>query len=93
MKPIRRHHQAEGLAWPQLVVELMKLIMPWKGRLAATFFFRVTRVVAFIGVGVLSALILAALKNGESLWRLTDCAGDPGASFRRAALAGILDRP
>jgi ABC-type multidrug transport system fused ATPase/permease subunit len=58
--------KAEGLAWPQLVVELMKLIMPWKGRLAATFFFGVTRVVAFIGVGVLSALILAALKNGES---------------------------
>jgi ABC-type multidrug transport system fused ATPase/permease subunit len=58
--------KAEGLAWPQLVVELMKLIMPWKGRLAATFFFGVTRVVAFIGVGVLSALVLAALKNGES---------------------------
>jgi len=58
--------KAEGLGWPQLVIELMKLIMPWKGRLAATFFFGVTRVVAFIGVGVLSALILAALKNGES---------------------------
>ena len=58
--------KAEGLGWPQLVVELMKLIMPWKGRLALTFVFGVTRVVAFIGVGVLSALILAALKNGES---------------------------
>jgi ABC-type multidrug transport system fused ATPase/permease subunit len=58
--------KAEGLGWQQLVVELMKLIMPWKGRLAVTFFFGVTRVLAFIGVGVLSALILAALKNGES---------------------------
>jgi ATP-binding cassette subfamily C protein CydCD len=58
--------KAEGLGWPQLVIALMKLIMPWKGRLALTFFFGVTRVVAFIGVGVLSALILAALKNGES---------------------------
>jgi ATP-binding cassette subfamily C protein CydCD len=58
--------KAEGLAWPQLVVELMKLILPWKGRLAVTFFFGVTRVLAFIGVGVLSALILAALKNGEA---------------------------
>jgi ATP-binding cassette subfamily C protein CydCD len=58
--------KAEGLGWAQLVAELMKLIMPWKGRLALTFFFGVTRVVAFIGVGVLSAIILAALKNGES---------------------------
>jgi ATP-binding cassette subfamily C protein CydCD len=58
--------KAEGLTWMQLVAELMKLILPWKGRLALTFFFGVTRVVAFIGVGVLSALILAALKNGES---------------------------
>jgi ATP-binding cassette subfamily C protein CydCD len=56
--------RAEGLSWPQLVVALMKLIMPWKGRLAVTFFFGVTRVLAFIGVGVLSALILAAVKNG-----------------------------
>ncbi len=33
----RRHHQGGGPGWPQLVVELMKLIMPWKGRLALTF--------------------------------------------------------
>jgi len=56
---------AEGLSWYGLVAELMKLVMPWKGRLAATFFFGVTRVLAFIGVGVLSALVVLALKNGE----------------------------
>jgi ATP-binding cassette subfamily C protein CydCD len=66
--------KAEGLNWVQLVVELMKVIMPWKGRLTATFVFGVLRVAAFIGVGVLSALTVLALKNGEAyapwLWGL-----------------------
>jgi ABC-type multidrug transport system fused ATPase/permease subunit len=67
--------KAEGLGWGRLVAELMKLAMPWKGKLALTFAFGVLRVVSFIGVGVLSALVLLALKNGEPygplLWALT----------------------
>ncbi len=39
------------------VAALMKVILPWKGKLTATFLFGVLRVVAFIGVGVLSALV------------------------------------
>jgi ATP-binding cassette subfamily C protein CydCD len=66
--------KAEGLNWLQLTAALMRVIMPWKGRLAATFAFGVLRVVAFIGVGVLSALVVAALKNGQPygmlLWAL-----------------------
>jgi len=66
--------KAEGLGWGRLVAELMKLAMPWKGKLALTFAFGVLRVVTFIGVGVLSALVLLALKNGEPygalLWAL-----------------------
>ncbi|TXL71592.1 ABC transporter ATP-binding protein [Vineibacter terrae] len=66
--------KAEGLGWHQLVTELMKLITPWRGRLAATFVFGVLRVVTFIGVGVLSALVVLALKNGQPyapyLWAL-----------------------
>ncbi|MCC7271251.1 MAG: ABC transporter ATP-binding protein [Alphaproteobacteria bacterium] len=66
--------KAEGLGWPQLVVALMKVILPWKGKLAATFVFGVLRVVAFIGVGALSALVVLALKNGQPfdtwLWAL-----------------------
>ncbi|MGK9170170.1 ABC transporter ATP-binding protein/permease [Inquilinus limosus] len=66
--------KAEGLGWGRLVAELMNLAMPWKGKLALTFGFGVLRVVAFIGVGVLSALVLLALKNGEPygglLWAL-----------------------
>src|SRR5262249_45627106 len=49
--------KAEGLTWFQVVVALMKVILPWKGKLGATFLFGVLRVVTFIGVGVLSALI------------------------------------
>ncbi|WP_420404318.1 ATP-binding cassette domain-containing protein [Nisaea sp.] len=66
--------KAEGLSWFEVVVELMKVIMPWKGRLLFTFLFGVLRVVGFIGVGVLSALVVLALKNGEDftpfLWAL-----------------------
>src|SRR5262249_4503651 len=56
--------KAERLSMAQLVVELMKLILPWKGKLTLTFLLGVLRVLAFIGVGVLSALVVLALKNG-----------------------------
>jgi len=56
--------KAEGLNWKQLIIELMHHIMPWKGRLVLSFCFGVLRVLAFIGVGVFSALIVLALKNG-----------------------------
>src|SRR5690554_6766535 len=76
--------KAEGLTWYQLVGRLMQLILPWKGRLAATFFFGVTRVFAFIGVGVLSALVVLNLKNGEPFGHLLL------ALALVAPLAGIL---
>jgi ABC-type multidrug transport system fused ATPase/permease subunit len=57
--------KAEGLGWRQLVVELVSLAMSWKGRLVATFVFGVLRVAAFISVGVFSALVVLALKDGE----------------------------
>jgi ABC-type multidrug transport system fused ATPase/permease subunit len=60
--------KAEGLTWYQVVAALMKVILPWKGKLTATFMLGVLRVIAFIGVGVLSALIVLALKNHEP-WR------------------------
>jgi ATP-binding cassette subfamily C protein CydCD len=76
--------KAEGLNWMQLVVALMKVVMPWRGRLNLTFALGVLRVVAFIGVGVLSALVVFALKNGQPygayLWAL----------LAAAPLAGVL---
>ncbi|WP_119417971.1 ABC transporter ATP-binding protein [Rhodospirillaceae bacterium SYSU D60015] len=75
--------KAEGLGWFGLVAALMKQIMPWKGRLAATFVFGVLRVLAFIGIGVLSALTVLALKNGQPfgayLWALAVVAPLSGA--------------
>ncbi|HEX7199791.1 MAG TPA: ABC transporter transmembrane domain-containing protein, partial [Dongiaceae bacterium] len=59
--------RAEGLSWPQLTLELMKLVLPWKGRLTITFILGVLRVIAFIGVGALSAMAVLALKHGEAL--------------------------
>jgi ATP-binding cassette subfamily C protein CydCD len=60
------------------------VIVPWKGRLAGAFGFGVLRVVAFIGIGVLSALVVLALKHNEPfggyLWGLAVV----------APLAGVL---
>ncbi|MDP2378649.1 ABC transporter ATP-binding protein [Reyranella sp.] len=59
--------KAEGLTWYQVVATLMKVILPWKGKLTLTFALGVLRVISFIGVGVLSALIVLALKNHQPI--------------------------
>ena len=51
------------------------------------------RVAAFIGVGVLSALAVAAVKTGSPFGCLLDPAGAGGTARRVAALARILARP
>ncbi|MDP7621790.1 MAG: ATP-binding cassette domain-containing protein, partial [SAR324 cluster bacterium] len=76
--------KAEGLNWKQLIVELMRYIMPWKSRLFLSFCFGVMRVLAFIGVGVFSALIVLALKNG------TDFTFHLNGLIAVALLSGIL---
>ena len=57
--------KAEGLGWVGAVRELMKHIVPYKAKLALTFGFGVTRVIAFIGIGAVSALAVRAVKTGE----------------------------
>ncbi len=56
--------QAQGLGWSQVVRILLGLVGPYRGQLVATFLLGVARVLALIGVGILSALIVLALKNG-----------------------------
>ena len=51
--------RAEGMGWPQLIRVLLGMVRGYRGRLALTFVLGVTRVVALIGVGVLSALVVA----------------------------------
>jgi thiol reductant ABC exporter CydC subunit len=57
--------RAEGMGWLKVFKVLMGMIAPRKGQLTATFFFGVTRVLAFIGIGVISALTVLAVKRGE----------------------------
>ena len=55
--------RAEGMGWLDAFRELFRHVQPWKGKLTVVFFFGVTRVFALIGVGVVSALVVAAVKN------------------------------
>src|SRR5262249_3623535 len=75
--------KAEGLGWAGLTVELMRLVMPWKGRLAATFVPGVLRVLPFIGLGLPSGVARRALAHGQSvgpwLWALAVVAPLSGA--------------
>jgi ATP-binding cassette subfamily C protein CydCD len=57
--------RAEDISWAATISELMTYVMPWKGRLAMTFGLGVARVVAFIGISVMSALAIAAIKNEQ----------------------------
>ncbi len=66
--------EASDLSWGGVFRELGRYVRPWSGRLTVTFVLGVARVLAFIGVGVLSALAVAAVKRGEPpdawLWAL-----------------------
>ncbi len=61
---------AGGLGWLGAIRYLMSFVRPWKGRLALTFLFGIARVAAFIGVGLLSALVVAAIAQGNSPYGL-----------------------
>ena len=76
--------QAEGMTWSAAIRYLFSEVKPWRVKLTATFFFGVTRVAALIGVGVLSALVVAAVKQGEPFGALLV------ALAVTAPLAGIL---
>ena len=76
--------RAEGLGWFGAFRELFRHVRPWRGRLTLTFGFGVVRVACLIGVGVLSALAVAALKRGDDFtpWLY--------ALFAAAPAAGVL---
>ena len=56
---------AQGMGWPRLIRVLLGLVQGYRGQFAATFVLGVARVVALIGVGVLSALVVKHVKMGE----------------------------
>ena len=59
--------RAEGMGWAQLIRVLLGMVGGYRGRLILTFVLGVARVVALIGVGVLSALVVRAVKNGTPI--------------------------
>jgi len=63
-EPAQEILSAPQLGWPQVIRTLLAMVGPYRGQLALTFALGVARVVALIGVGVLSALIVLALKRG-----------------------------
>ena len=57
--------RAEGLGWFRLSGILLAMIRGYVTQLIATFMLGIARVVAFIGIGVVSSLTVLAVKNGE----------------------------
>jgi ATP-binding cassette subfamily C protein CydCD len=64
-EPAEATLSAAHIGWPQVIRTLLGMVGPYRGQLLLTFALGVTRVVALIGVGVLSALIVQALKRGS----------------------------
>src|SRR5262249_58347808 len=59
---------AADVGWPETIRTLLGFIRPWRRQLAVTVSCGIGRVIAFIGVGVLGALIIAAVRaNASSL--------------------------
>ena len=76
--------QAEGMGWIAATKSLLAMIAPWRVRLGVTIGLGITRVAALIGVGVLSALAVAALRSGNPTAPLLT------ALILVAPLAGVL---
>ncbi|MFA5489329.1 MAG: ABC transporter ATP-binding protein [Candidimonas sp.] len=75
---------AAQVGWRDVLATLLCVVRPWRGTLIATVALGVARVAAFIGVGALSALVVAALRNGEPTGMLV------GALLILAPLAALF---
>jgi ATP-binding cassette subfamily B protein len=54
---------AAEVGWPDTIRTLLGFIRPWRRQLAVTVTCGIARVIAFIGVGILGALIIAAVRT------------------------------
>ena len=54
---------AATIGWPDTIRTLMRVVRPYRGKLAVTVVCGIGRVIAFIGVGVLGALLLAHVRE------------------------------
>ena len=55
---------AQDINWHQTLATLLRFIRPWRRDLALTVACGIGRVFAFIGVGIIGALLVGAIKNG-----------------------------
>ncbi|MDQ2187414.1 ABC transporter ATP-binding protein [Alcaligenaceae bacterium A4P071] len=67
--PVLRELDADAaqVGWRDTIRSLLSVIAPWRGTLILTIVLGVARVIAFIGVGVLSALVVAAIRDGREI--------------------------
>ncbi len=75
---------AGEIGWRRVLVTLLQKTRGYRGRLGLTFVLGVARVAALIGVGILSALAVLAVKRGEPTTALLT------GLFVVAPLAGVL---
>jgi ATP-binding cassette subfamily B protein len=75
---------AAQVTWPETIRTLLRVVRPYRGSLAITVLTGIGRVVAFIGVSVLGALVLGAVRNGTPTGVLV------AALLVTAPLAGLL---
>ena len=62
---------AAQIGWPETIGSLLAFIRPWRTKLVLTILCGVLRVLAFIGVSALGALVIAAITTGRPLLGLS----------------------
>ena len=75
---------AASVSWPDTIRTLMHVVSPYRGQLGIVMICGILRVIAFIGVGVLGALLLGAVRNHAPTATLIT------ALLITAPLAGVL---
>jgi ATP-binding cassette subfamily C protein CydCD len=66
VQPRPLNADAAQVGWRDTLSTLLAFVRPWRGTLISTVLLGVARVAAFIGVGVLSALVVAAVRDGQA---------------------------
>jgi ATP-binding cassette subfamily C protein CydCD len=56
---------AAQVTWPDTIRTLLGIVRPYRGQMAIVMLCGILRVIAFIGVGALGALLLAAVRAGQ----------------------------
>ncbi len=69
-QPVELAAEAASIGWRETFGSLLRTIVPWRGKMTTVVLLGILRVIAFIGVGVLGALLIAALRDGAPTFGL-----------------------